>query len=162
VDGSGAENRPSSADDRIRAADHVEHDDDNRHGSDDRRHHRRHHRNADGVVADASVHAALFHFEGTITVPDVGDGTFTFDETVTNQPTVEGPITVTFGSGTLVGDLLVEMPAPNGTLPMQLTFTDGTGALAGATGQADGVITMISQGTFLTLDGSVAGSLEIP
>jgi hypothetical protein len=104
----------------------------------------------------------VFHFDGTITVPGVGDGTFTFDETVTNEPTVEGPITVTFSTGTLVGDLLVEMPAPNGTLPTHLTFTGGTGSLAGATGHADGSITMTSQSTFFTLEGSVAGPLEIP
>jgi hypothetical protein len=103
----------------------------------------------------------FFHFDGTITVPAVGDGTFTFDATITNEPVVEGPITVVFAGGTLAGDLLVEMPVADG-LPMHLTFTGGTGLLAGATGQADGFIAMISQGTFFTLDGTVAGTLEIP
>jgi hypothetical protein len=103
----------------------------------------------------------FFHYDGTITVPGIGDGTFTFDATVTTEEVVEGPITVTFAAGTLVGDLFFTMPVAQG-IPMRLNFTSGTGNLAGATGHADGFIAMVSQSSFFTLDGSVTGTLDLP
>src|SRR5262249_46545394 len=103
----------------------------------------------------------FFHFDGTITVPGVGDGTFTFDETITNEPVVQGPITVNFDDGTLLGEIVVAMPVTEG-LPTHLTFTGGTGSLLGATGPANGFLAMVSQTTFFTLDGTVAGTLELP
>ena len=106
----------------------------------------------------------FFHFDGTLDVPGYGTGTFVLDvETNVGQTTVEGPVVIQFASGTLVGDFLAEEPSATPNIsPATLTITDGTGAFAGAHGEATGDLTLVPATTFFELDGPISGTLEIP
>jgi hypothetical protein len=105
----------------------------------------------------------VFTYQGVVDIDGFGTGTFTLVDTSSGaSDPPSGDVVVDFGNATLTGQFVTGWFVNTQTQPVTLSITGGTGAFAGARGDATGTVATVGPiSDHLDLSGSLTGTLEV-
>jgi hypothetical protein len=105
----------------------------------------------------------VFSYDGVVEVDGHGTGTFTFGDTSSGpNDAIGGDVVIDFGDSTLLGQFVAGWFVNTSTQPVALTITEGTGAFAGAHGDATGILDVgVIHSDHVDLSGTMTGTLEV-